>query len=601
MSVLVLLILGLLCLSATAQVENLEVKINNSTGGFQVYLSGVEWFRSGDIWVCNNGKLYSTQDNSLVLNRTSLRFVNLEWGQAKVLEFNWESNDRFYFTTYAQVYQDVPVVVFGQRWDNGGMYTSCNTNATSLWPSFVAQDLHDTGYMTYSGNFAAFIKFGVFDSTSDVYSNIDGGFPLIIFDKNMDKTLVISPLDTFMSATQAAFTPNGYKRPIFGFGIVPEVDSVPKQYSMETVLVGGQNVTGTMEKWGELLRMKYKKQDKYRLADKSVNYLGYYTDNGACYYYNTGEFSNYEEVVLAVKQKAFESNIPYRYLQLDSWWYYRGNAGGVKNWTAMPNIFPNGIRLVSDETDWPIVAHNRYWSNDTDYAKQNGGNFDFVLDKDGFALPTDATFWRYLLSRAKNDLNLMVYEQDWLDVEYASVSELESKFNLGETWLDQMGTAAMEQGLTIQYCMPWTRHILQSLNNSAVTQIRVSDDYQPGNSQWHVGDTTVLAHAMGLAAFKDTFRTVTNEPHCAFMQPEPYPALETYVAALTGGPIGPGDTVETFNRTLIMSTCRADGLLLKPTRPAMSLDATFLYRAFGEGGPNGQVTIAYTEVGSCVL
>ena len=42
----------------------------------------------------------------------------------------------------------------------------------------------------------------------------------------------------------------------------------------------------------------------------------------------------------------------------------------MKNWTAMPSIFPNGIEAVASKTGWPIVAHNRYWSNDTDYAVQ---------------------------------------------------------------------------------------------------------------------------------------------------------------------------------------------------------------------------------------
>ena len=37
-----------------------------------------------------------------------------------------------------------------------------------------------------------------------------------------------------------------------------------------------------------------------------------------------------------------------------------------------------------------------------------------------------------------------------------------------------------------------------------------------------------------------------------------------------------------------------DGLLLKPTRPAMSLDSTFTQRAFGEGGPKGQLWSGYT-------
>ena len=51
--------------------------------------------------------------------------------------------------------------------------------------------------------------------------------------------------------------------------------------------------------------------------------------------------------------------------------------------------------------------------------------------------------------------------------------------------------------------MPWTRHIMQTLSIPAVTQQRVSGDYQPSNSQWEIGDSTILAHAVGLAAFKD--------------------------------------------------------------------------------------------------
>ena len=47
--------------------------------------------------------------------------------------------------------------------------------------------------------------------------------------------------------------------------------------------------------------------------------------------------------------------------QLDSWWYYKGPGDGVKNWTAMPTVFPNGIDTVVKETGWRIFAHNRWW------------------------------------------------------------------------------------------------------------------------------------------------------------------------------------------------------------------------------------------------
>ncbi len=56
--------------------------------------------------------------------------------------------------------------------------------------------------------------------------------------------------------------------------------------------------------------------------------------------------------------------------------------------------------------------------------------------------------------------------------------------------------------------MPWPRHVLQSVVNPVVTQIRVSGDYQPDNEQWKVGDSTILSHFVGLAVFKDvSFKT----------------------------------------------------------------------------------------------
>ena len=577
--------------------DNLSVKVTEKDGSFQIYMSDTLWFSSGGVLVHSNGKWYNSSDASLVLSNVSQNTMQTSWGTMNMTTFKWTNSDGFNFTTYVKVYQNMSAAVFGQHWDVGGTNTATtDLGSISLWPTFKPENLLNTGYMTYSGNFAAFVKIGAFNKSSSVYSNIDGGFPLTVFDNKMENTLIISPLDTFMSASLSTISPTST---IFGLGIVGNVTSVPNGYTMETIVYGGRNITGTMAEWGSVLRTLYKKDDQYRLADKSINYLGYYTDNGACYYYSTGEYSSYEDAILAVKKSADYHDIPYNYLQLDSWWYYRGNVDGVKNWTALPNVFPNGIHSVSDATKWSIVAHNRFWSNNTDYAKQNGGSFDFYVDPNGFAVPIEEGFWEFLLTTAKYEWNLMVYEQDWLDVEYQHVKELQSILNLGGQWLDQMGSAALKHDLTIQYCMPWTRHILQSLNNSAVTQIRVSDDYQPGNGQWQVGDTTILAHSLGLAAFKDTFRTLVTESNCKFPQPEPNPALETYVAALTAGPVGPSDNATSFNKTLILATCMKDGLLLKPTRPAMSLDATFVYRAFGSGGPKGDITVAYTEV--CVF
>ena len=42
----------------------------------------------------------------------------------------------------------------------------------------------------------------------------------------------------------------------------------------------------------------------------------YWTDNGACYYYDTIKFPNYEDALVAVKEQADKDGIPFRYLQV---------------------------------------------------------------------------------------------------------------------------------------------------------------------------------------------------------------------------------------------------------------------------------------------
>ena len=329
--------------------------------------------------------------------------------------FQWKSSDgSFHFSTYTVVFQEVPVVIFGQQWDDGGTHTTTGNDddTISTWPTLKIEDIPDIdrGYATWSGGMTGDIVIGKLSSSiSSIYNKVDGGFPLVIFDSELENTLVISPQNTFMSGHQVTWKPQNYTVPVWGSGIIGKVDMIPKGYSMETLVVAGQNVTSTMEKWGKLLRIRYKKEDHYRLDDFTINYLGYYTDNGACYYYYTGEYDNYEEALIAVKENAVKNGIPYQYLQLDSWWYYKGVGGGVKNWAPMPDVFPHGLQYLSNKTHWPIVAHNRYFSPDTVYAKQNGGRFNFIIDKGHIALPDDPDFWRYLLSTARDEWNLRVY------------------------------------------------------------------------------------------------------------------------------------------------------------------------------------------------
>ena len=51
------------------------------------------------------------------------------------------------------------------------------------------------------------------------------------------------------------------------------------------------------------------------------------------------------------------------------------------------------------------------------------------------------------------------------------------------------------------------------------------------------------------------------------------PELMALVSTLSTGPVGPADKVGLVNASLVLQTCRADGLLLKPAEPLAPMDA----------------------------
>ncbi|XP_077991614.1 uncharacterized protein LOC144445843 [Glandiceps talaboti] len=245
-------------------------------------------------------------------------------------------------------------------------------------------------------------------------------------------------------------------------------------------------------------------------------------------------------------------------------------------------------------------------SGDTDYAKQNGGQFDFIIEKDTeYALPMDDEFWTYLLKTSR-EWGLIVYEQDWLNQQVDHMHVTQNDVKVGRTWLLQMGHGASKNDMTIQYCMPMPRHVLQSVEVPAVTQsvevpavtqIRASNDYHPGNDNWRIGLSSILHYALGMAPYKDTHWTSVSQPGDPYFNgSEPFVELQSVVSILSTGPVGPGDKIGYMNKSLIMRTCNEDGLLLKPSKPATAIDLQIYKGAIGSGGPDGEVWSTYSDI-----
>ena len=129
------------------------------------------------------------------------------------------------------------------------------------------------------------------------------------------------------------------------------------------------------------------------------------------------------------------------------------------------------------KTNLKSTAHAKFWSNLTVYATENGGKYEFLIDKNNRkSLPVEQVFWDDLFFNASK-WGLHTYEQDWMISQTRNFKPLISNVTLGRDWLIQMGRGAAKYNVSILYCMSLSRHILQSLEVPQVVIARASTDY----------------------------------------------------------------------------------------------------------------------------
>jgi hypothetical protein len=425
------------------------------------------------------------------------------------------------------------------------------------------------------------IKFGMRDG------------PVVLFNLTQQgegDVLVLSPFSHFMATSLSQR--NNTRDSILEYGVMGSMSSIPANYMHSfIVFYFPRGVNEGLREWGQTMQKAYNRTNQHRLNDLTINYLGYYTDNGGYYYYNTEQGMNYETTMINV---AHQIPLPFHYIQLDSWWYFKGLKGGVSQWTALPDIFPDGlIALHRRLENIPLAAHNRYWAYDTVYKQK----YAFVLDaRNEKSLPIgNDSFWIDFFIDAHN-WGLVLYEQDWLSVQTADFLPTRTDIHLGEQWLKSMGAGAENVGINIQYCMGLPRHILQALEIPRVTHARASGDYavhlmNRTISQWNIGLSSMFADAIGLAPFKDVLWSTSVQPGSPYTSSaiEVLPDREILIATLSTGPVGPGDAINYTNVQRIMKCCRQDGLILKPDRPLTTINKLVSDWALYEGVIQGEL------------
>ena len=424
--------------------------------------------------------------------------------------------------------------------------------------------------------------------------------PVVFYNRNF-QTLIISPLDHFLYSLIRE------EKSRLQIGLEAELDALPKGFSHPVIFYSGRGIRQSFEEWGRLLRRWYGTTPPDLYADVGLKYLGYWTDNGSFYYYNTEKGMNYEETLLALKKYADELGVPFGYFQIDSWWYLKSTdkrtgfgpldwiknltGGGVIRWEARKDVFPQGVKAFQQKLGLPLIAHNRWYDKSTDYRKE----YKFVdgVGNRNPAFPIEERFWDMILKSAK-ERGIVVYEQDWLDTQWKIIPYIRQHIDVGENWLSWMSKYAQKYNLTIQYCMANPGIFLQAVKYPNITQIRCSGDYLAGapKEYWwkHFFITSMLAWSCGIYPWKDTYLSSSGQ---RLIRDEKRSFEETLISVLSAGPVGPGDRIGYINKPLLMRTCRKDGVLLKPDKPAMPIDKVFISKK----GPFTVITETATQIG----
>ena len=454
--VVVVSILVLLSLTFTAAIPDVVFTLNSDSSA-TIRVNGLTWLRTDATWFHALNTTFSTADSTLGLASTKEHLGTDSLGRYNATTLTWttKSSPPLTFLTTYRVYLHprsptaIQSIVFEQVWVTGATGTAAGNGDSVLsgFPTFRPRGAQTSlGALQWSGGFDTNTVF-VFAGTGATLPLGRGGVsgPLVLFDKRGRTTAVLSSFSSFMSASNVA-SKDGLS---VEFGVVGSMTSVPAGYSLETIAVfDDEGVSQGVLTWGDALLTRYGKRREAYQDDFTNQYLGYCTDNGAYYYYHTEPGKNYEQTLLDVNTFALQSGIPYRHMLLDSWWYYKGAAGGVKNWTARPDVFPSGLQALHANLTYGFVGHNRWWAPETDYAKQNGGQYDFVFGN-SFGLPTEQRFWDDLL-RNSSVWGLRVYEQDWLLTVWDNHPQIKTDITLGRKWLIQMGQGAAKAGINIQ-------------------------------------------------------------------------------------------------------------------------------------------------------
>ncbi len=572
------------------QTSRILLKMDSKNHTYSVHFGDGRAFTQGIVRIHYQSNFYSSfpKDGEKILDFISETVTSKTHSLGKCEKTVWIwhiPQTELEFATSFLYFQDKDYIIFESNFEFipiEELATGAFEKPSFVFPSFLNQSPNRRIITFKNSKFAASQR------------NFRFALAPVMFFDDQTNTILLSSLDHHLT-NGIAKTPlkeseteskNEYR---VECGFNGEVISVPQGHSHQFLLIVHQGINTTFNYWGDLLRKYYNVERKDRYSDVANSKLGYWTDNGAFYYYLPMPGKKMDATLIEIEKKAADLEIPFQYYQLDSWWYQKsiskwirsllgwlgrivggGLYGGTHLWEPDSTYLDISLEDLHQQLNHkPFIAHNRWYSDKCPYIKR----FKFIVENNS-AMPDDPKFWEYLMEYCKKN-HIQVYEQDWISTHYKKFSQFRTTLGFGERWLRDMASAAQKKGITIQYCMATPAVMMYSLQFPNITNIRASDDYA---ARWlHMYDvpyftqTSMLVHALGSLPFKDTY----HGTRIGRFTGERCSELMALISNLSAGPVGPGSPVDGFNVPILHAMCRKDGLLHKPDRPLTPVDSMF--------------------------